>query len=328
MNEDRLDHYCYLDKVRMTDGTDHCKAVFYEACTNNKHKAAALLNDQRMTYPCLFILLPQIKYLRIYPYLSRRNTAAAGITDQISNPRGPNKGIDYLSGRKDMVHPVLRWMLETGSAEDGPDDDYEQILDITASVLLDTYQDKSILPIVCDMIFERSKKGHNIHDLVWAFFRTHDPHALQLVAGYLDSSDQEVAGLAHRLLHIEMDAAAANQNKSESYLGWLSDNDPFLYFTGESLQFSSKPMVYKVDAERKYMQKGIPAYTKQPIAPSNSGEKECLEAFRSLARGEKIMLSEHSHKIRRKDVTEWDRWMAFPVEEQIRAVKAGAEGMR
>jgi hypothetical protein len=315
--------YGYLDNIRIKDSADRCRAVFAQACKSDPHKAVAWLNDRRLTFPCLFILLPQVRSLRLHRHLNARNATAAGIVWQILGPRDNAGRADLLSKKKDAVYPVLKWMLETGRTEEACDSPCEQVLDVVVSTLLDVYSDKSILPAVCDMIFRRSKKGRNIHDLAWALFRPQDPNALKLVAEHLRSHELEEAGLACNLLHLEDAGPAENQKQYQDYLRWLKENDPFLYFTGESLQFSSRPTPCRVDQERKYMQKRLGSHSPQPLVPSDNDEADCLAAFAPLDDEHKAILSEYSYKIRSQGLPQWKQWIHSPIDEQIRAARAG-----
>lgn len=332
MNQDRSNDYGYLDRIRIDGGAEKCRAVFTETCRTNRRRAAALLNDRRVTFPCLFLLMPQIESLRAYPWLNARNTLALGIVRRILDPEGSGGRVSRLSVRNESVHSVLKWIVETGGAEDGMDEDYEEVLDIAVSVLADTYQDKSVLPFAEEMIFRRGKKGHNIHDLVWAVFRIRDPEVLRRIAAHLRSPDTGEAGLAHSLLNPEASCGARPcadpQQEYDDYIRWLDENDPFLYFTGESFQLTGEPAVCRVDLERKYMCKGSPSYEKEPAVPSDDRECRCLEAFRTLGGEEKRVLSEYSCRVHGKDASEWEKWMDLPVGEQIRAAKNRPEGWK
>ncbi|MDF2685946.1 MAG: hypothetical protein K0S55_1127 [Clostridia bacterium] len=253
MIENHLNHDSYLDQIRLRDGVDRCRDVLYQVWRNNRRRTAALLNDPEMTFPCLFILLPQIKSLRLYYLLNNRNRIAAGIVGQIVNARA--SGTDYLLYENRTVHSVLRWMLETSGDEENLDDDFRQVLDIVVSVLINTYQDKNVLPNVDELIFRRHKAGRNIHNLVWSLFRIKDPDVLKLVAEHMRSSDPEESEFACCLLNIkaskQTEENTDNQKLYEDYLRWFEENKPFLYFTGECFQSNSEPVVCRIDQNKK-----------------------------------------------------------------------------
>lgn len=301
-----------LDSIRLNEGADRCKDVFDEICKKDKATAVALINDRRLTFPCLFTLMPQIESFHLYRRISPIKKTAFWITAQIIKP-GTSGNARYLTEKNSAEYSALKWILETGKLEDG--NEYENVLDVAVSVLINMYKDKTILPSVSDMIFMRESKGRNIHDLVWAFFRISDPYALKLIAQHiLSPRDSE---LALSLLDIKSDRFGADSEK-QAFLQWLDENDPFLYFTDESFQLTSRPVFYRIDLERKYVQKSTASHMKQQIVPSDIHENRCLEAFRSLENEEKRILSEYSHKIH-NDLSKWKMWMALPVDEQIKA---------
>jgi hypothetical protein len=206
-----------------------------------------------MTFPCLFILLPQIESLGLYSHLGNRNRIAAKISDSILNPQV--SGTDYLSEKNNAVYPVLKWMLESSADEENTDDGFCRVMDIVISVLINTYRDKSVLPTVEELIFRRHKAGLNIHDLIWAFFRIGDPFVLELLAEHVRSSDPEEAALACRLLNINAgsgnDESGGKQKLYEDYFRWVGENKPFLYFTGECFQATNEPVFCRIDLQKK-----------------------------------------------------------------------------
>lgn len=129
------------------------------------------------------------------------------------------------------------------------------------SVLINTYRDKNILPLVVDLIFKRNRNEQYIHDLVWALFRSGDLQVLRLIAEYIKSSDPKDVELATKLLNIdEANMRAHNYDQErlyESYLNWLEENQPYLYFTQESFHYTSKPIFYAVNLQRKNYKKDI-----------------------------------------------------------------------
>jgi hypothetical protein len=180
------------------------------------------------------------------------------------------------------------------------------------------------------MIFKRNKEGHCIHDLVWAFFQFHDIYALKLIAKRILSPEKEDVALACDLLDIKVpdmnNAPTDNQQKHNLYLKWLKENDPFLYFTGESFQCSSHPTPYLTDLDRKYMYKGIPSYDKKSITHLNNYEHKCLEAFECLNDEDKTALSEYSYKFHNKNISGWKKWIRSPLVVQIEIAKNEMEG--
>lgn len=328
MDADHLNDYSYLDQIRINEGSDKCRSAFGEISRKDVRRAGALLNDRRLMFPCLYILYEPILRQHIQKYLNTRNGTALQIIDRIKSAKAD--GIDYLSSKWDSVRPVLKWILKTGSAGEISEDDYEEILDVTVSALINIYKDADSVPPAVDLIFKRDRNGRYIHDLVWALFRLRDPEVLKLIARRLRSSDPKDAELAAELLNLdETDVPAAEvdgEGRYEGYLHWLEENQPYLYFTGESFQYSSRPVFCAVDLERKYLQKAASSHDRQAIAPLDDEESKSAAAFKQLSAQEQKVLSEYSQKICSKSVPAWKEWLHAPVGEQIKAAKAGLEG--
>lgn len=317
----------YLDNIRLSEGSERCGAVFRETAGQDRIKAAALINSRKLKFPCLFLLRRDIESYQLQGPLNPRNKAALNITESILS--GDSEKPRSFSSKNMAEYTALKWMLGTGYDEDGLGDEYNMVLDAAVSVLINIYRDSKILPHVSYMIFSRSRKGRNIHDLVWAFFRIRDPYALKLIARHIDSSDPSEQKLARALLNIENSA----ESDQTSFLQWLNDNDPYLYFTGDSFQATSNPKFFNVDTERKYINHpkasrnpvGVPSYGIQPALPVNSVENKSLEVFKTLNDDDKTLLSDYSQKLRKENVSEWKTWMRYPADIQIKTAKGGRE---
>ncbi len=317
--------YSTLDNIRLSEGTEQCRAVLREAYERGAGEAAALFNDRDIRFTSLFLLLPEIASMELYSDLDEINNTAIELIRQIQGPKEPNNRIHDLSVNKDAVYSAMKWMLMTGADEDGLCDGYERILDVAASVLTGTYKDKSVLPVIDGLIFRRQKERRNIHALVWALFRINDPDALRQVAGHILSEDEDESAFACKLLQTEQRGGADNQERYENYIQWLEDNAPFLFFTDESFQYASDPVVCKVDYERKYLQKGGTLYKKTPIKPLSGDESDLLKAFEPLSDAEKQSLSSYSHTLHKENVFAWEEWMRSPIDGQITAANTQEE---
>jgi hypothetical protein len=328
MNKDLAAEYSYLDQIRMNQGADRCRSTLTTIFNKDIKRAVALLNDRRLMFPCLYILQESIIRHQMQKYLNVRNLTALRITGQIKDPKASET--DYLSSKQNSTHSVLKWIVETGSAEKIHEDDYEEILDVAVSVLINTYNDMDILPLAVDLVFTRNRNASHIHDLVWALFRIHDPQVLKLIAQYLRSSDPKDAELAAELLNLDSTDIQGlngdNERQYQGYLHWLEENQPYLYFTQESFQYSSMPSFCNLDLERKYLQKGTSSYDKQPLSSLEEKERECIAAFKQLSLDKQKLLSECSQKICSKSVPTWKAWLSEPVEEQVASAKARLEG--
>ena len=326
MTQNQSGGLSFLDEIRKNEGNEQCKAVFKDICEKDIARAGLLLNDRRLTFPCLWLLIPQIDAFRLGRGLSPRSAMALRIAGAIS--KQPSREDDVLSRRSDTAYAALKWMLESGNAEDGLSDEYEELMEVVISVLISTYQDVKALPIALEMVFNRSRIEHNIHYLVWAAFQSRSPQVLKLIAQRMASSDDHDARLACSLLGIVTPDAcetAEIQKQYERFMKWLTENDPFLYFTGESFQFASQPAFYRVDQERKYIHRGTPSYDRQPVVPADGRERDALVAFSTLGDEEKTLLSEYSHSMHQQSLPEWKAWVRRPIDEQINTAKLNRE---
>ncbi len=160
----------FLDKRMDDSGVDNIRSFFYQLAKENEKEALNLINDENLHFTSLFVLRPEIEELNLFQKLNARNRIALGITNEILSSKRNISDVEYLSfDYIQAVHSVLKWMLETGCINDGLDDQYDEILDITAIFLTKIYRDKTVLPIIAEMIFRRYKQGLLIHDLAWGF---------------------------------------------------------------------------------------------------------------------------------------------------------------
>ncbi len=326
MNSEHSKDYSDLDRIRIEEGAEKCRETFGEVLRRSPRQAAALLNDDRLMFTTLYILHLQRPHPRVQRYLSPRNMIAVGIALQIRNPR--TKRADALSSGNESVQSALRWILDTGSPEEIQEDFYEEILDVAVSVLLRAYKDADALPPAVGLLFSRNRNERCIHDLVWSLFRFHDPRVLRLIAERIRSANQEDAALATELLNIEelgLSGKGDRESRYSRYIRWLEENQPYLYFTDESFQCSSNPAFADVDLERKYLQREPNSCERQPLVLAKEEEKGCLNSFKRLSCRKQRALSEYSQRLRSRNIQAWQKWLRLPVDEQLRAAKAGSE---
>lgn len=271
---------------------------------------------ERLGFPGLFSARKELAERKLKERLQERAKTALNIAEQLLRRDARNKNSSYLNGKNAAELAALLWMLETGSREEAGGDEYEEVLDGVTSMLLSLYRERRALPYAVDMIFLRAGRGHDYHDLFWAVSRFGDPYALKLLAKRLDAPEAETAALARQLLGLE-----ANAVRSKEYEAWLEENDPFLYFTGESLQYSARPTVCRVDLERKYAGRESRAYEKQPFEPQNDEERKRLAEFKTLSEPARAALADYAHALRAKDPEAWARFKKQPVARQAEAAK-------
>jgi hypothetical protein len=317
-----------LDRIRRARGADACRDVFRKSGKENRQNAVRLLNDSRLYFATLFILQPDIKELDLNQALSERNRTALSICEKIADAKNPTGGSgDSVSLNNEAVHFVLMWMFYTGAADDGLSNQFDQTFDIVASVLIKTHHEKAILPVVADLIFQRNQKGSYLHDLVWVFFQARDANALRLIAGHLRSPVQKEVELARTLLNLSEDVPLkTNQDKQRqyvTYLSWLRENSPYVYFTGESFQLTNSPIPCGVNQEAKYLCKNISPRSREPLVPLTESERTSLMNFNDTKEEEKIILAEYSQKLHAQNTPSWNEWIQLPVSKQIQSAKYG-----
>ena len=95
-----LSDYSYLDQVRIEEGYEKCRSVFSEISQGDRQKAAAMLNDTRMTFPGLFILGPEVEANKLYRHLGSRNITVFNIVSQIVTQQNTSSFENHLSKKK------------------------------------------------------------------------------------------------------------------------------------------------------------------------------------------------------------------------------------
>ncbi len=321
----------FLDRYRHKNGTYKLKAVVKEMGKKDKNRLLYYINDKKLSFGSLFILIPEIDALDLYKQLSIRNITALKIFAKVTEDKELEEkaGLD-TSETKDNMYPAMKWMIDTGYYDDGLNDKFDEVLDAAASQLIKTYQDKTVLPAVAEMIFKRNRKGRFTHDLIWAFFESRDPYTLEIIARYLRSSNKKDVELASDLLRCNLSEEGIHlmQPKSySSYHSWLKENFSFIYFSGESFQQTSHPSPWKVDLSRKYLCQDLRTQNKKLTRPLAAEElNDRLEHFKQLKDEDKILLSQYSYKMHKKNIRLWDKWMKYPLSKQLEMAKKGLGG--
>nr|WP_208459714.1 hypothetical protein [Clostridium botulinum] len=309
-------------------GVDNIRSFFYQLAKENEKEALNLINDENLHFTSLFVLRPEIEELNLFQKLNARNRIALGITNEILSSKRNISDVEYLSfDYIQAVHSALKWMLETGCINDGLDDQYDEILDITAIFLTKIYRDKTVLPIIAEMIFRRYKQGLLIHDLAWAFFESRDPISLSIISERLQSKELKDVELAQELLSF-VPGIGIRENidiKKQylSFLYWFGKNNLFLHFTGESFQQVKNPVIYRVVLEAKYLCEPVSIDTGEILRIL--GRKECklIDQFKRLDKNTQKLLSEFSVMLHHNNICKWQYWLECPIGEQIKFARIG-----
>jgi hypothetical protein len=332
-----------LDEAWHQGGISGVRQVFHAMATQNARAAAGGLDDIRLVFPILYLLLEDLIRFGLTDSLGPRNKAAIYICAQKIRQLQP-----FAPAAKpddETLYGTLRWMLDTGIGWEGPGkqrDDYDSVLDYAAALIIGEYGDTAVLPGVAELIFKRNRQGLYIHDLAWSFFQGMNPDALELVAGYLKSTNAADVSLAKTLLGFSAqkfqnrmrssrEVTSEDQNvrevqnsanETERYVAWLRENEPYLYLTGEQMQMTSSPMPVDCDMEAKYLGKDISPKSRAPLTPLTEDEVECLYQYRTTRAEEQGLLAEYSHKLRRRDMRTWQAWLHKQITEQVFAARS------
>lgn len=315
-----------LDKIRIENGSQQLESYFEELLDNNAEEAIKEINDKNLQFTTLFILKPKIEKLDLVSQLSLRNKLALNITNEILDDNNSNYTIKPSSSKyMQLANSTLRWMLETSANDDGLKEDLDEVLDVTAILLIKVYKDTEVLPLIRDMIFERNKKGLFTHDLVWAFFESKDPNCLFLIGDKLNSNDTKEVVLACNLLNfipgIDLKLASNKESLYLTFIHWFEENSSFLYYTGESFQQTSNPIPYSVDLESKYLCKISSKAKGKKFSQLTTNQLHQLTAFNNLDISIKTFLANFSYKTRKRNVHWWNSWLQKPINEQIKIAR-------
>lgn len=317
-----------LDKRMDDSGVDSIRSFFHQLTKTNEKEALNLINDENLHFASLFVLKPEIEELKLFQKLNIRNRIALRITSEILLSKENISDVEDLScDYIQAVHSTLKWMLETGCINDGLNDQYDEVLDITAIYLTKVYRDKTVLPIIAEMIFRRYKQGLLIHHLAWAFFESRDPISLSIISERLLSKELKDIELAQKLLSFVPDIGIRNKidikEQYLSFLDWFGKNNLFLRFTEECFQQTNNPVIYRVVLEGKYLCEPISIDTGKILRTLSSKECKLIDEFKRLDKNTQILLSEFSVMLHHNNIYKWQHWLKCPIEEQIKFARIG-----
>lgn len=317
---------CYLEKLRLEEGAEPCRAAFEQAYRRNRMQASNLVNDSRLSFPTLYLLHPSLEPRARNMNLNLRNRRLLFILSELKRDSSGNKRIPILSRKDPGMRNILLWAVKTGCRHDG-DNSYDMVLDTFFCVLLKTYQLPEVLPYAEHTLFLRNRKHKNIHDLVWAYFQLHDAAGLRRMAEHLQAKDPQECELACELLDTEHVCPHDRDNRAkyEHYRQWLDENDGYLFFTEENLLYSRHPRLFDVDEDRKFLQKGKADYERSPMKDLPQQEKTHLDELHKLPAEDRRTVCHYSHRMRRKDQGAWSRWMQCPMNEKLNTARYDKE---
>lgn len=324
INYKNIENVELLEEIRLNKGNDRMKSIFSDMLNNNTEKAIELINDKNVQYASLFILQDEIKSADIFIKLSERNKHALEITNGLllkDNSNTKHFSLNYTQ----QDYSVLRWIWETGYKDDGLNDLYDEVLDMSAIILSKVYEDRNCLPAIEEMIFNRYRKGAFIYDLVWAFFEVADYENLIAVAKRLQSSNPKDVKLARSLLNfipcIGLNSKDESIKEYKCALKWLNQNKNFLYYTGATCLQTSNPYRYAISLEGKYLQKGVYNANGEISESLSEDESSCLDRFMELDEASKCNLANCSSILYHRSKYKWRKWLQNAIDKQIEIAK-------
>ncbi len=313
-----------LDSVRLENGPEKVKQYFSNLAYSNKKKAIAQINDETLQFPTLYLVRQILVKTGLLPRLSNKHIRTVRLVNAIQSK--DTTYVDYLVKNNNAeAHETLKWILLTGCPEDGLENRYDELLELSAALLVRHYRDTDILPVLSDMIFKRYRKGHLIHNLVWAFFEAKNPDSLLLLANNLYSKDPRDCELARRLLgFIPNVGNNINTSPTKMYYDacqWIQENSMFLYHTGECLHLSANPIPFAVSHDAKYLCKPVLPDNGRPFRDYDEVEEGLLSRFRTLDPDTRLQLAGFSYMLYRRNMHQWNSWIHFPIHDQLRTMK-------
>jgi hypothetical protein len=255
----------------------------------NRERAAALVADKTANFPVIYTLSPILEKEGLAKHLPPHAKHAMRIVGMKSGDgkRAERYGSllcdDNLSPEPDGES--LKWIITTGSEWDGPSgghDEYDAAIDAAVALFCDGYDDHDVMKTTADLIYRRNRKGQNIHDIVWGFYKTANPNTLSYLANHLTSENELDAQLTVKLMSFDDPGTKQGRQKLKTeYLQWLSENRPYLYATGEHFNATSVPYSVRHDREAKLLKHEIEPRFRSPKKPLDENEYQTLLKHRA-----------------------------------------------
>ncbi|MDF2523793.1 MAG: hypothetical protein K0R31_1434 [Clostridiales bacterium] len=324
MRTNSTESLCALDNIRLSGGSGNLKEFFEAELQKSRGNTIDLINDEKLHFPSLFALQTIIRDHNLYKELNKRNKNALDIINALL--KRDSRIIEGLpSVDEQMIHTTLKWILQTGYRADESNSEYEQIVDMASALLIKRYNDKTILPEIVSLIFERNRDGHFTYDLIWVFLEAGEPGSLELIANQLNSDHKKDAELARKILrfipHIRLSPTTDSRLQYIWTKNWLQENLPFIYRTGESFHQSCDPLPFAVSLEAKYLCRKVFPNTGKTSVPLSDSDKMLLNSFNRLNQNLQETLSNYSFYLYRQNIYGWSCWLHAPMLEQIKSVR-------
>lgn len=326
-----------LDNIRISNGCENLKKFFRHLLKENPDKAAEMINDEKLRFESLYLLRSELSKADAIGMLNPLYRRALELSKTIMSVKTANADNRYRSIISDDIY-ALKWMIKSsvGSLVNAISycdklidnkNEYricEQLIEAAASLLAIRFHDFDTLPEIAEMIFWRNKYGRLIHELVWAFFEARSIDSLLLIAQRLNSEDARDAALSAKLLQFVPDIRkepfsdyfATGSVLYQKAVSWISDNKPFLYYTGESMHMGCLPIFYDVSQPCKYLCHPVSVDNGKPVPPLNEYERMLESQFMELPEEERQKLADFSYLLYRKNSYQWSSWIHLPIDKK------------
>ena len=318
-----------LEDIRKKDGIQKLRGYFVQTCKANPREAINLINDPNLHFATLYLLENETIQNGVYNDLNVRNKNTVKII-RLLREKNYSKIESLLPEYDQVIHACLKWIVETGYEDDGLDDDYDEIIDLSVILMVKTYKDPSVVPLLTNMMFERYRKNRYVYDLIWAFFEVHQPENLILIADRLMSNNPYDVKLATKLLSfvpcMKAGVAVSRTRLHSECVRWLKENAAYLDYTGETFQQANQPLPYKVSYESKYLHKPKKDEEAFKVDTLKDDEVKIIKDFGKLNNSGKVMLSEYSNVLFEKDNKAWREWIHYPLDKQLQIARRRMRG--
>jgi len=315
------EYFNEINNIKIAEGTEKYKFKIKQLLLSEKELALEYINSTHLTFPRLFDLIPLIDEENLYQELSIRNITALKLCTRILKNKVLSAKLYFLSAENSETnYPVLLWIVNSGVEDDGMDDDFDQIVDGACAMLISLYNEKGILEKIIDLIYRRNEKGNFTHDLIWALFSSENTDVLKMISEHLGSENENEVLLSKKLLSNNSPSGLDNSlDDSEKTALWLDDNQPYVYFTGQSFNASSNPSHYLIDLAGKYLRK--PRNNADTVQASSSPltetQRNRLLEFEQISEEQQFILAEYASTLYHSSEEKWREWMRFPVQKQL-----------
>lgn len=290
----------------MNLGNQSLNKMFEHMVKTNMSHAVSLLNQQTLSFPTFYLLIPQMLDHHLFEFLSTRNQSAITFCN--------NKGaiFDVALNRE-----TLKWMLLTSIHQELESDEFQSVIDRAVIQLIVLLKEQTLLTPIVTLLFERNRKNDCVYDLCWALSQANTISTMPILSKYLMSNHPEDYHLACKLLNFKPELQPNNRvQQYQNFRKWFDENSAFLYFSNETMQETCQPKYWRVNLPAKYLCK-----RDLSEAELSEAELEQIKLFQDLNRESQKMLSKYSYRTYQKDKKEWHDWIKSPIPMQYQTCK-------